>query len=63
MKSIGTKTVLAVLGMTATLMSPAFAKKVHRVSQDNTAVYYNSIPGYDKDGAVVAIPNSDAAGR
>ncbi len=63
MKSIGTKSVLAALGITATLMSPAFAKKAHRVSQDNTAVYYNIIPGYDKDGAVVAIPNTDEAGR
>jgi hypothetical protein len=63
MKSIGTKLALAVLGVTATLMSPAFAKKPHHVTP-STAVYNSvPIPGYDKDGAVVAIPNTDEVGK
>ncbi len=62
MKSISTKLALAVLGVTAAFASPAFAKKAHHVSQD-TQAYYNAIPGYNKDGAVVAIPNPDDAGK
>ncbi len=61
MKSITTTLALALLGVTAAFASPAFAKKAHHVSQ--TPAYYNAIPGYNKDGAVVAIPNPDDAGK
>jgi hypothetical protein len=61
MKSIGMKLALSALGITAILMSPAFAKKPHQVSRDTEA--YSTMPGYAKDGSVVAIPNSDEAGK
>jgi hypothetical protein len=61
MKSNSMKLALSALGITAILMSPAFAKKPHQVSRDSAA--YNTMAGYAKDGSVVAIPNSDEAGR
>ncbi len=63
MKSMTTMLALAALAVTATLASPAFAKKAHHATQ-STAVYSGvPIPGYDKDGAVVAIPNTDGVGK
>ncbi len=63
MKSIGMTLALAALGITATLASPAFAKKAHHTTA-STAVYSGvPIPGYDKNGAVIAIPNTDDVGK
>jgi hypothetical protein len=62
MKSINTKLVLSALGIVAMLSSPAFAKQPnHQVTNaDQSAVSgTNTIPGYDRDGNVVAIPNPD----
>ena len=60
MKSLNMKLALSALGIVAMLTSPALAKKVQPVSHE-TGVY-SSIPGYDKDGNVVAIPNPDQFG-
>ncbi len=57
MKSLNTKSVLSALGIVAMLTGPAFAKKSHPATQE-TGSYY-SIPGYDRDGGVVGIPNPD----
>jgi len=57
MKSLNMKLVLSALGIVAMLTSPAFAKKAQQAAQDTGS--YNSIPGYDKDGGVVGIPNPD----
>jgi hypothetical protein len=67
MKSFNTKLVLFSLGIVAMLASPAFAQKRHHVTgADQSAVYganqsarYNEIPGYDRDGGVVGVPNPD----
>jgi transposase InsO family protein len=34
-------------------------KKPHQVTYNNGSAVYNTIPGYDRDGGVVGIPNSD----
>jgi hypothetical protein len=57
MKSLNTKMVLSALGIVAMLTSPAFAKKPHQAAPE--AGSYDSIPGYNKDGGVVGIPNPD----
>jgi hypothetical protein len=62
MKSLDTKLVLSALGIVAMLTSPAFAKRPHQVSHPNESAVYNAIPGYDKDGGVVGIPNPDQSG-
>jgi len=54
MKSLNLKLVLSALGIVVALASPAFAK-----TSQQAANGYNSIPGYDRDGSVVAIPNPD----
>ena len=67
MKSFNTKLVLFSLGIVAMLASPAFAQKQHHVTGANlSAVYgasqsagYSEIPGYDRDGGVVGVPNPD----
>jgi hypothetical protein len=60
MKSLNTKLVLSALGIVALLTSPAFAKKSHSATHEATeATAYGTIPGYDKDGGVVAVPNPD----
>ena len=61
MKSLNMKLVLSALGIVVALASPAFAKKQHQATQQETGVY-NTIPGYDKDGGVVGIPNPDQSG-
>jgi hypothetical protein len=60
MKSLNTKLVLSALGIVAMLTSPALAKKAHPATHE--AGIYNTIPGYDKDGAVVGVPNPDQSG-
>jgi hypothetical protein len=60
MKSIGTKLVLSALAVAALLVSPAFAKKAHPVTHETSAY---TMPGYDRDGGVVAIPNPDESGK
>jgi hypothetical protein len=57
MKSLNTKLVLSALGIVAMLTGPAFAKKSHPATHE--AGIYNTIPGYDKDGGVTAVPNPD----
>jgi len=57
MKSLNTKMVLSALGIVAMLTSPAFAKKPHQAAQETAS--YNSIPGYNKDGGIVGVPNPD----
>jgi hypothetical protein len=58
MKSLTTKLVLSALAIAIT--SPAFAKKAHQVTTESGV--YSTIPGYDKDGAVVGIPSTDQTG-
>lgn len=60
MKSIGTKLVLSALAIAALLVSPAFAKKAHPVTHGTSAY---TMPGYDRDGGVVAIPNPEDSGK
>jgi hypothetical protein len=62
MKSFDAKLVLSALGIVAMLTSPAFAKKAHQVSHVNESGVDNTIPGYDKDGGVVGIPDPDQSG-
>jgi hypothetical protein len=59
MNSLNMKLILSSLGIVAMLTSPAFAKKPHQVTYNNGSAVYNTIPGYDRDGDVVGIPNSD----
>jgi hypothetical protein len=59
MKSLNTKLVLSALGIVAMLTGPAFAKKAHQATQANEPANYMAIPGYDRDGAVVGIPDPD----
>jgi hypothetical protein len=63
MKSLNTKLVLSTFGIVAMLTSPAFAKKPHQVTDNNGSAVYNAIPGYDRDGAVVGIPNQTGASQ
>jgi hypothetical protein len=60
MKSIGTKLALSALAVAALLVSPAFAKKAHPVTHGTSAY---TMPGYDRDGGVVAIPNPEDSGK
>jgi hypothetical protein len=65
MNSLTMKVVLSNLGIVAMLTSPAFAKKPHQVTHNNNnngSAVYNAIPGYDRDGGVVGIPNLDQSG-
>jgi hypothetical protein len=61
MKSLNTKLVLLALGI-AMLTSPAFAQKPQRATHVNQSAASNTIPGYDKDGSVVAIPDPEQYG-
>ncbi len=63
MKSMTTMLALAALAVTATLASPAFAKKAHHAAPSTTVYSGVPIPGYDRNGAVVAIPNTDDVGK
>ena len=62
MKSLNMKLVLSAVGIVAMLTGPAFAKKQHQVSNVNASGVYNTIPGYDRDGSVVGIPDPDHSG-
>ncbi|MGA2893437.1 MAG: hypothetical protein ABSE22_11235 [Xanthobacteraceae bacterium] len=61
MKSLNVKLALSALGIVAMLTSPALAKKAQPVTQESGASS-TMIPGYDRDGGVVGIPNPDQAG-
>jgi hypothetical protein len=63
MKTLNAKLVLSALGIVAMLTGPAFAKKAHHVSHENSAADYEQIPSYDKDGGVVGIPDPDQSQR
>jgi hypothetical protein len=62
-----TKVVLSALGIIAVLASPAVAqKRQHVIHADQSDVFsvapgYDAsrVPGYNKDGVTVAIPNPD----
>ena len=67
MKSINAKLVLSTFAVVATLTSPAFGKKAQQATDNNaSSVYsslaYSAIPGYDRNGNVVAIPDPDQSG-
>jgi hypothetical protein len=61
MKSLNTKLVLSTFAFVAMLASPAFAKKPQGAHNNGSAVYgspvYGAIPGYDREGGVVEIPD------
>ena len=68
MKLLKTKVVLFALGIVAILASPAFAQKRQHVTHASQSDVSSVVPGYDasrvvpgysKDGATVAIPNTD----
>ena len=68
MNLLNTKVVLSALGIVALLASPAFAQKRQHVTHANQSglssvvpSYDTSgvVPGYNRDGAIVAIPNPD----
>ena len=68
MNLFNTKVVLSALGIVAVLASPAFAQKRQHVTHVNQSdisrvVPANDVsrpvPGYNKDGATVAIPDPD----
>jgi hypothetical protein len=68
MNLLNTKMVLSALGIVAVLASPAFAQKRQHVTHSNQSDVSNMVPrydvsrvapGYNKDGATVAIPNPD----
>jgi hypothetical protein len=62
MKSFNMKLVLSAAGIVAMLTGPAFAKKSHQVSHVSGSAVYNTIPGYNRDGGVVGIPDPDQSG-
>jgi hypothetical protein len=60
--------VLSALGIVALLASPAFAQKRQHLTHANQSGVSGAVPGYDvsrvvpgynRDGATVAIPNPD----
>jgi hypothetical protein len=68
MSLLNTKVVLSALGIVALLASPAFAQKRQHVTHANQSNVSGVVPGYDvsrvvpgynRDGATVAIPNPD----
>ena len=67
MNLLSTKAMLSALGIVALIASPAFAQKRQHVTHYQSDVsgavtgYDGSrvVPGYNKDGAIVAIPNPD----
>jgi len=59
MKTLNMSLVLSALGIVAMLSSPAFAQKSQRVSHVTQSSASNTIPGYDRDGGTVAIPDPD----
>lgn len=59
MKSLDTKLVLSALGIVAMLTGPAFAQKPQHVTHVNQSASSQTIPGYDRDGRTVEIPDPD----
>lgn len=59
MNSLNPKVALSALGIVAVLASPAFAEKRQRVTHVNQSEISRAIPGYDQNGATVAIPDPD----
>jgi hypothetical protein len=68
MNLLNTKVLLPALGIVAVLASPAFAQKRQHVTHANQSDVPSVVPnydasrvapGYNKDGATVAIPNPD----
>jgi hypothetical protein len=62
MNLVNTKVVLSALGIIAMLASPALAQKRQHVTHAPSVVGDDAsrvIPGYNKDGATVAIPDPD----
>ena len=62
MKSLNTKLVLSTFAIVAMLTSPAFAKKPQQVTHNNGSTVYDAIPGYDREGGVVGIPDPNQSG-
>ena len=68
MNLLNTKVVWSALGIVALLANPAFAQKRQHITHANQSDVSSVVlsydksrvaPGYDKDGATVAIPNPD----
>jgi hypothetical protein len=68
MTLLNTKVVLSALGIVALLASPAFAQKRQHITHANQSDVSSvvpaydasrAVPGYNKDGATVAIPHPD----
>jgi len=59
MKFLSIKLALSALGIVALLASPALAQKSQRVTYTNQTSASQTIPGYDRDGQTVAIPDPD----
>jgi len=59
MTSLNLKVALSALGIVAILASPAFAQKRQHVTHVNQSEVSKVIPGYDQNGATVAIPDPD----
>lgn len=58
MKPLNMKLILSALGIVALLTGPALAKKAQRANQASQSAS-QTIPGYNSEGAVVAIPNPE----
>jgi hypothetical protein len=59
MTLLNTKVVLSALGIVAVLASPAFAQKRQHITHLNQPELSKVIPGYDRNGTTVAIPDPD----
>jgi hypothetical protein len=53
-----TKIALAVIILVNTALAASAASK-HRATHDNQSAAHNVIPGYDKDGQTVGVPDPD----
>lgn len=60
MHLLNMKVALSALGIVAMLASPAFAQKRQDVTHPNRTDVSKATPGYDKNGATVAIPDPDS---
>ena len=59
MNLLNTKAVLSALGIVAVLASPAFAQKRQHITHLNQSESSKVIPGYNRNGTPVAIPDPD----
>ena len=59
MNLLNTKVVLSALGIVAVLASPAAAQKRQHVTHLNQSESSQVIPGYDRNGTTVVIPDPD----